>query len=89
MEQISCCTAQPRRCALFSGQRGEVAKRLTAPVLKTGRVQALVGSNPTLSANWTSTRWGVGRLKPEPVKTSARRKPKSDIPIAIGNHSRP
>ena len=29
---------------------GEVAKRLTAPVLKTGRVQALVGSNPTLSA---------------------------------------
>jgi hypothetical protein len=29
---------------------GEVAKRLTAPVLKTGRVKALVGSNPTLSA---------------------------------------
>ena len=31
-------------------QHGEVAKRLTAAVLKTARVKALVGSNPTLSA---------------------------------------
>ena len=30
--------------------RGEVAERLKAAVLKTARVKALVGSNPTLSA---------------------------------------
>ena len=29
---------------------GEVVEWLMAPVLKTGRAQALVGSNPTLSA---------------------------------------
>ena len=31
-------------------QHGEVAERLKAAVLKTARVKALVGSNPTLSA---------------------------------------
>ena len=36
---------------------GKVAERLKAPVLKTGRVQALAGSNPALSASMvTSTR---------------------------------
>lgn len=29
---------------------GQLAERLKAPVLKTGDVQASVGSNPTLSA---------------------------------------
>ena len=30
---------------------GEVAERLKAPVLKTGRAQVLMGSNPILSVN--------------------------------------
>ncbi len=39
-----------RVCLDGSFQCGEVAKRLTAPVLKPGKVKALVGSNLTLSA---------------------------------------
>ena len=53
--------------------RGEVAERLKAAVLKTARVKALVGSNPTLSAtplrpanpvSSAAIRWGRGYLPP-------------------------
>ena len=37
-----------------SFHHGEMSERLKEPVLKTGDVQASVGSNPTLSANFIS-----------------------------------
>src|SRR5438874_13047155 len=51
--QLGCCVRLNRRILLppFGG----VVEWLMAPVLKTGRAQALVGSNPTPSAEiiWT------------------------------------
>jgi hypothetical protein len=47
--------------------RGEVAKRLTAPVLKTGRAKALVGSNPTLSATWPACACATGKTNASDV----------------------
>lgn len=38
--------------------RGELAEWLMAPVLKTGRVQALGGSNPSLSAKYQPPQGG-------------------------------
>ncbi len=40
----------PVAALIWRSRRGEVAERLKAPVLKTGRMKVLVGSNPTLSA---------------------------------------
>src|SRR5437016_5437016 len=46
--QLACCVRLNRRILL--APFGGVVEWLMAPVLKTGRAQALVGSNPTPSA---------------------------------------
>ena len=52
---------------------GGVVERLMAPVLKTGRAQALVGSNPTPSASSISDfGFGISDLTFHPVRDEVR-----------------
>src|SRR4051812_35923192 len=59
---------------------GGVVERLMAPVLKTGRAKALVGSNPTPSANFPAQKksWH-GRIQPAPQNHALRRFSNADI----------
>ena len=71
---------------------GEVAERLKAAVLKTARVKALVGSNPTLSAKAPGF---LGVLLPGPargiptpapgIRRSSRLYPHGAVRIGVGN----